>query len=131
MVLHTAGTPAPPKHGDFGKPDNRKADRPRNQNPGRTSVRRLRDRPPIRATFRRAAWQKCERIPTLRRCNVPSDPVEQTKQVKAASDIVAVVGNYLAIHPAGKIFKALCPFHQDSRPSLDIDPARQRYKCWS
>jgi DNA primase len=62
---------------------------------------------------------------------VPSDPVEQTKQVKAACDIVAVVGSYLAIKPAGKIFKALCPFHQDSRPSLDIDPQRQRYKCWS
>jgi DNA primase len=62
---------------------------------------------------------------------VPSDQVEQNKQVKAASDVVAVVGAYLAIHPAGKIYKAICPFHDDSRPSLDIDPARQRYKCWS
>jgi len=62
---------------------------------------------------------------------VPSDPVEQTKQVKAASDIVAVVGSYLTLHAAGKVFKAICPFHNDSRPSLDIDPARQRYKCWS
>jgi DNA primase len=62
---------------------------------------------------------------------VPSDPVEQTKQVKAASDIVAVVGSYLAVKAAGKIFKALCPFHQDSRPSLDVDSQRQRYKCWS
>jgi len=57
--------------------------------------------------------------------------VEQTKQVKAASDIVAVVGSYLAVKAAGKIFKALCPFHQDSRPSLDVDSQRQRYKCWS
>lgn len=62
---------------------------------------------------------------------MPSDPVEQTKQVKAASDIVAVVGSYLTLHAAGKVFKAICPFHNDSRPSLDIDPARQRYKCWS
>ncbi len=62
---------------------------------------------------------------------MPSDQVEQNKQVKAASDVVAVVGAYLAIHPAGKIYKAICPFHDDSRPSLDIDPARQRYKCWS
>jgi DNA primase len=62
---------------------------------------------------------------------VPSDPVEQTKQVKAASDIVAVVAHYLDVKPAGKIFKAICPFHNDSRPSLDIDPQRQRYKCWS
>ncbi|MBN9121999.1 MAG: DNA primase [Planctomycetes bacterium] len=62
---------------------------------------------------------------------MPSDPVEQTKQVKAASDIVAVVGSYIPLHAAGKTFKAVCPFHNDTRPSLDVDPQRQRYKCWS
>lgn len=62
---------------------------------------------------------------------MPLDPVEQTRQIKAASDIVAVVGSYLAIKPAGPVFKSLCPFHNDSRPSLDIDPRRQRYRCWS
>lgn len=62
---------------------------------------------------------------------MPSDPVELTKQIKAASDIVNVVGSYLALHPAGAVFKALCPFHSDSRPSLDIDPRRQRYRCWA
>ncbi len=62
---------------------------------------------------------------------MPSDPVELTKQIKAASDIVAVVGGYLALKPAGPTFKALCPFHGDSRPSLDIDPRRQRYRCWA
>ena len=30
-------------------------------------------------------------MPAIRRCPVPSDPVELTKQIKAASDIVAVV----------------------------------------
>ena len=39
--------------------------------------------------------------------------------------------HYLEVRPAGKVFKAICPFHNDSRPSLDIDPRRQRYKCWS
>jgi DNA primase len=62
---------------------------------------------------------------------VPSDPVELTKQVKAANDIVNVVGGYLALKPAGAVFKALCPFHSDSRPSLDVDPRRQRYRCWA
>lgn len=62
---------------------------------------------------------------------VPVDPVEQTKQIKAASDVVAVVGTYLALKPAGPTFKALCPFHNDSRPSMDVDPRRQRYRCWS
>jgi DNA primase len=54
-----------------------------------------------------------------------------TKQVKDASDIVAVVGSYLSLRPAGKVFKAVCPFHNDSRPSLQIDPHYQNFKCWS
>jgi DNA primase len=62
---------------------------------------------------------------------VPSDPVELTRQIKAACDIVGVVGGYLALTPAAGTFKALCPFHQDSRPSLDVDPRRQRYRCWA
>lgn len=62
---------------------------------------------------------------------MPFDQVELTKQIKAASDIVAVVGSYLAVKPAGAIFKALCPFHNDSRPSLDVDPKRQRFRCWA
>ena len=28
-------------------------------------------------------------------------------------------------------FKGLCPFHDDHRPSFDVDPRRQRYRCWS
>ena len=62
---------------------------------------------------------------------MPSDPVELTKQIKAANDIVVVVGGYLALKPAGPISKALCPFHNDSNPSLTIDPRHQRYKCWA
>ncbi len=53
------------------------------------------------------------------------------KQVKEANDIVAVVGHYLNLRPAGPTFKGVCPFHTDSRPSLDVDPRRQRYRCWS
>ena len=53
------------------------------------------------------------------------------EQIKAANDIVDVVGGYLALRPAGKTFKGLCPFHDDSHPSFDVDPRRQRYRCWS
>jgi DNA primase len=53
------------------------------------------------------------------------------RQVKEANDIVQVVGNYVALRPAGATFKGLCPFHEDHRPSFDVDPRRQRYKCWS
>ena len=53
------------------------------------------------------------------------------KQVKEASDIVAVIGSYLQLKQTGATFKGICPFHNDSRPSLDVDPRRQRYRCWS
>src|SRR5947209_11304565 len=53
------------------------------------------------------------------------------QQVKEANDIVDVVGSYVALRPAGPTFKGLCPFHDDHRPSFDVDPRRQRYRCWS
>ena len=54
-----------------------------------------------------------------------------TQQIKEANDIVAVVGGYISLRPAGPTFKGLCPFHDDKHPSLDVDPRRQRYKCWA
>jgi DNA primase len=53
------------------------------------------------------------------------------QQVKEANDIVDVVGGSVNLRPAGPTFKGLCPFHDDSRPSFDVDPRRQRYRCWS
>lgn len=59
------------------------------------------------------------------------DRVTLTRQVKEASDIVAVVGSYLTLHPAGGVYKAICPFHNDSRPSLQVDPKWQNFRCWA
>src|SRR5689334_3169847 len=53
------------------------------------------------------------------------------RQVKEANDFVDVVGGYVALRPVGPTFKGLCPFHEDHRPSFDVDPRRQRYRCWS
>lgn len=54
-----------------------------------------------------------------------------TKQVKEANDIVTVIGSYLTLTPAGSVFKCVCPFHNDTRPSLQVDPKWQNYRCWS
>ncbi len=62
---------------------------------------------------------------------MPPVPVELKKQVKAANDIADVVSAYIPVHPAGKLFKALCPFHNDTRPSLQIDRTYQNYRCWA
>src|SRR5262249_2625188 len=64
-------------------------------------------------------------------CSLADDRVALIKQVKEANDIVDVVGTYVALRPAGPTFKGLCPFHDDHRPSFDVDPRRQRYRCWS
>ncbi len=57
---------------------------------------------------------------------------DRVKMVKEASDIVDVVGSYISLRPAGQqTFKGLCPFHDDHRPSFDVDPRRGRYRCWS
>ena len=51
--------------------------------------------------------------------------------IKHAVDIVALVGEYLPLHRTGSKFKALCPFHDDHNPSLELNPDRQSFKCWS
>lgn len=45
---------------------------------------------------------------------------DAVQRVKTANDIVDVVGGYLALRQAGRVFKALCPFHDDRRPSFDV-----------
>ncbi len=51
--------------------------------------------------------------------------------IKHAVDIVALVGEYLPVHRSGSKFKALCPFHDDHNPSMELNPDRQSFKCWS
>jgi len=62
---------------------------------------------------------------------VNEDRVALVQQVKAANDIVEVVGGEVSLRQAGAIYKGLCPFHNDKNPSLTVDPRRQRYKCWA
>ena len=65
------------------------------------------------------------------RCPLADNRGSLIQQVKDASDIVDVIGNYVSLRPAGTTFKGLCPFHDDHNPSFTVDPKRQRYRCWS
>lgn len=64
-------------------------------------------------------------------CPLADDRVALKEQIKQANDIVDVVGSYISLRPAGPTFKGVCPFHDDHRPSFDVDPRRQRYRCWA
>lgn len=52
------------------------------------------------------------------------------EQVKRAVDIVDLVGQYVQLRREGRGYKGLCPWHDDSRPSLQVNPERQSFKCW-
>jgi DNA primase len=52
------------------------------------------------------------------------------ERVREATDIVAVIGQYVALTPAGDNLKGLCPFHADTKPSLTVSPAKQLYYCF-
>jgi DNA primase len=55
---------------------------------------------------------------------------ETKEQVKRAINIVDLVGDYLQLRREGRAYKALCPWHDDSHPSLQVNPERQSFKCW-
>lgn len=46
------------------------------------------------------------------------------------ADIVKVVSSYLTLVRQGKNYKAVCPFHDDTNPSLTVSPEKQMFKCF-
>ncbi len=53
------------------------------------------------------------------------------EQVRQAIDIVDLVGKYnLQLRRQGRGYVGLCPWHDDTRPSLQVNPERQSFKCW-
>lgn len=51
-------------------------------------------------------------------------------RVRTAVDIVDLVGGYVQLRRQGANFVGLCPFHEDRRPSFNVNPTRQTWKCW-
>ena len=52
------------------------------------------------------------------------------EQVRQATDIVELVGKYLDLRRQGRHFVGLCPWHNDRKPSLQVNQDRQTWKCW-
>ncbi len=57
-------------------------------------------------------------------------PKETLEQIRAASDIVTVIGGYIQLKRAGGVWKACCPFHNEKTPSFTVNQQRQAYHCF-
>jgi DNA primase len=55
---------------------------------------------------------------------------EIKERVRQATDIVEMIGGYGEMRRQGRNWVTRCPWHDDRRPSLQVNPARQSWKCW-
>ena len=53
-----------------------------------------------------------------------------SEQIKEKLDIVEFIRSYIQIFPAGRNFKAVCPFHKEKTPSFIVSPERQTWHCF-
>ena len=56
---------------------------------------------------------------------------ETIKKIREANDIVEVISEYLPLTKKGKNYFGICPFHDDTNPSMSVSSDKQIYKCFS
>ena len=54
----------------------------------------------------------------------------RVEQVRQASDIIRVVGEYVQLRKTGVNHTGLCPFHGEKTPSFAVHPTRQIFHCF-
>lgn len=51
-------------------------------------------------------------------------------EIRKTANIVNVIGKYVKLRRKGANYFGLCPFHNDTHPSLVVNPRKQIYKCF-
>lgn len=55
---------------------------------------------------------------------------EELETIREKADIVDIISRYIQVHKRGSRYKAICPFHDDHNPSLDINPEKRIFRCY-
>lgn len=57
-------------------------------------------------------------------------PDEDVERVREMADIVAIIGEHVALKKAGADFRGPCPFHQGTHRNFSVSPRRRMYHCF-
>ena len=57
-------------------------------------------------------------------------PDSVVDEIRERVDIVGLISRYIALKPAGRNHKGLCPFHSEKTPSFNVSPDRQIFHCF-
>ena len=57
-------------------------------------------------------------------------PPEKIDEIRAATDIVDLIGAVVKLKKRGKNYLGLCPFHTEKTPSFNVSAERQMYHCF-
>ena len=55
---------------------------------------------------------------------------DMRERIRAASDLVDIIGSYVPLKKNGANFTALCPFHKEKSPSFNVNPHKQIFHCF-
>ena len=59
------------------------------------------------------------------------DQTNTINDIRSKVDIVKVISSYLPLSKKGKNYFGVCPFHDDTNPSMSVSEDKQIYKCFS
>src|ERR1043165_7533206 len=57
-------------------------------------------------------------------------PQQFLDELKAQSDIVAIIGEVVPLKKMGATYKGLCPFHLEKTPSFNVSGDKGFFKCF-
>ena len=61
----------------------------------------------------------------------PQGGDDWVERVRAATDIVELIGERVPLRRVGRNFMGRCPFHEEKTPSFSVNAERQFYHCFS